>query len=155
MQGPIRQLSRIPRRLIRRPFAWASIAGLACASGLFAAAPAQALPLPPSPSVCNYSNATTAANPQAVTGVTGGSKITISCAPGSFPANSLLVIIEASGLAGIVSPASAELQEVDLGSLQLVASKADGSLDTTFTVPASFTAPDANAACPATQETPR
>jgi len=151
VQGRIRQLSRIPRRFIRRPFAWASIAGLACAGGLFAAAPAQALPLPPSASVCNYSNATTPANPSAVTGVTGGSKITISCAAGSFSPNSLLAIIEASGLAGIVSPSSAELQEVDLGSLQLVVTKADGSLDTTFTVPTSFAAPDANAACPATQ----
>src|SRR5262249_43486043 len=60
-------------------------------------------------------------------------------------------IIEASGLAGIVSPSSAELQEVDLGSLKLAVTGTDGSLSTTFTVPASFAAPDASAAGPATQ----
>jgi len=98
-----------------------------------------------------YSNSATSANSSAVTGVTPGSAITISCGAGSFSPNALLAIIESSGLATVVSPSSAELQEVDLGSLKLGFAGADGSLNTTFTVPAAFSAPDANAACPATQ----
>jgi hypothetical protein len=93
----------------------------------------------------------TSANSAFVVGVTPGSTINVSCAAGSFPANSLLVIVEASGLAGIVSPASAELDEVDVGSLQLVSTGSDGSLNTTYTVPTTFSASDPNAACPATQ----
>jgi hypothetical protein len=83
--------------------------------------------------------------------VTPGSTITISCAAGSFSASSLIVLVEASGLAGIVSPSSADTSEIDLSALGLASSGTDGSLSTTFTVPAAFSASDSNAACPPTQ----
>jgi hypothetical protein len=115
------------------------------------AAPASATPISPSTSDCSYSNATTPANSAAVLGVTPGSTITISCAAGSFAASSTLVLIEASGLAAVVSPSSAELSDLDLSALGVGSAGADGSLSTTFTVPTSFSASDPNAACPPTQ----
>lgn len=151
MQRGILRLRRATATLVRKPLTWIGMTGAICAAVAVVPAPAQATAYPPSTSTCNYSNSATAANTAAVTGVTPGSEITISCAAGSFPANSLLVILEASGLAGIVSPASAQLNEVDLGSLQLVSTAADGSLSDTFTVPTTFSASDPNAACPATQ----
>ena len=113
--------------------------------------PASATPLPGSTSNCSYSNATTAANSAAVLGVTPGSTITISCAAGSLQASSLIVIVEASGLAGIVSPSSDQISDIDLGSLGIASAGADGSLSATFTVPTAFSASDTNAACPPTQ----
>src|SRR5260370_41758158 len=64
-----------------------------------------------------------------------------------------MVVVEASGLAAIISPTSAQTNEVDLGSRVVAFSGADGSLNNTFTVPASasFTPRDPNAACPPTQ----
>lgn len=112
------------------------------------AAPASATALSPSTSDCSYSNAITPANSEAVLGVTPGSTITISCAAGSFTASSTLVVVEASGLAAIVSPSSAELSEVDLGTLGIASAGSDGSLSTTFTLPTTFSASDSNAACP-------
>jgi hypothetical protein len=125
---------------------------LACAGiALAATAPAQAEAYPPSTSSCQYSNSVTPPNSSFVVGVTPGSTISISCAAGSFRDSSLLAIIQSSGLAGVVSPASAELNEVDLATLSLVTTGSDGSLSATFTVPATFSAPDPNAQCPATQ----
>jgi hypothetical protein len=138
-------------RLLRRPLTLAGIGGLACSAAAFAVTtPAQAQAFPPSTSSCQYSNSATQANPAFVVGVTPGSTISISCAPGSFPGKTVF-IIEGSGLAGIVSPASAELSEVDLGSLQGASLGSDGSLNATYTVPTKFSASDPNAACPATQ----
>lgn len=152
MQGRILRLTRATGSVLKKPLIWASAGGLACAAVAIAAtAPAQAEAYPPSTSSCLYSNSATAPNSTSVVGVTPGSTITISCAAGSFPDSSLLAIIEASGLAGVVSPASAELSEVDLGSLALVTTGTDGSLSTTFTVPTTFSASDPNAVCPATQ----
>ncbi|HEX7994957.1 MAG TPA: hypothetical protein VF506_13630 [Streptosporangiaceae bacterium] len=112
---------------------------------------ASATPIPPSTSDCSYINSATAPNSANVTGVTPGSTITIDCAAGALPASSILVIAEASGLAGIISPSSANLNEVDLGAIRIVVSGTDGSLHATFTVPASFAAADSNAVCPPTQ----
>lgn len=149
MQGRILGLTS---SLIKKPLTWIGLSGMACAAVAFAATvPAQAEAVPPSTSSCQYSNSVTSANPTAVTGVTPGSTISISCGAGSFPDSSLLAIIEGSGLAAVVSPASAELDEIDLGSLQLVVTGSDGSLSDTFTVPSSFSASDPNAQCPATQ----
>ena len=152
MQSRIHSLSHYARRIAAKPTLWVAVIGLA-GFGLVATTPsAHATAFPPSTSSCNYSNGTTTANATGVTGVTPGSTITISCAAGSFPAGSLLVIVEASGLAGIVSPASAELNEVDLGTLQLPSAAADGSLSDTFTVPNAFAASsDSQATCPPTQ----
>jgi len=143
---PIRE-----RRIARKAFlclgALCLVGGLAVAQ----AAPAHATPLPGSVSQCGYSNAATPANPAGVVDVTPGSTININCAAGSFAPGALMVIVEASGLAGIVSPSSSEINDVDLGSLSLVGTGSDGSLNTTFTVPGTFGASDSNATCPPTQ----
>jgi len=124
--------------------------GLACGIGI-QAVPAGATPIPPSTSVCDYSNAATPSNPNAVLGVRPSSMITISCAASSFPASSRILLIEASGLAAIVSPASANIREVNGAAVGSATTGADGSLSTTFTVPAAFKATDPNAVCPPTQ----
>jgi hypothetical protein len=149
LQGRILHLTGM---LIKKPLTWIGLSGMACAAVAFATAvPAQAEAYPPSTSSCQYSNSVTQPNANYVKGITPGSTITISCAAGSFPDSSELIIIEASGLAAIVSPASAELDEVDLGSLQVVTTGSDGSLTDTYTVPATYSASDPNAVCPATQ----
>jgi hypothetical protein len=152
-RSPRTYLRRVSKNSLTRisVFGVTGALGLVGALSVAGAAPAQATTYPPSISSCNYSNGATPANPAAVAGVTPGSAITISCDAGSFPAGSLLAVIEASGLAGVVSPSSAELNEVDLGSLHLAFVAADGSLNTTFTVPATFSAPDSQASCPPTQ----
>ena len=133
--------------------AFISLGALALIGGAVAqVTPASATPLPGSTSSCSYSNATTPANSAAVLGVTPGSTITISCAAGSFQAGSIAILVEASGLAGIVSPSSDQISDVDVSSLGVASPAADGSLSsTTFTVPAAFSASDTNAACPPTQ----
>jgi hypothetical protein len=148
MQGGISPFTRSRRR---QAFLLLGAAGLVAGAIVTQATAASATPIPPSTSNCSYSNAATSPNTANVQAVTPGSTITISCAPGSYPAHALLVIVETSGLAAIVSPSSAELNEVDLGSLTIAAAAADGSLNTTFKVPAAFAAPDANATCPPTQ----
>jgi hypothetical protein len=149
LQGRILQLTG---RLTRKPLTWIGLTGLTCGVAAFAmAAPAQATPYPPSTSSCQYSNSATPANSAFVVGVTPGSTITISCTAGSFADSSTLLVLEASGLAGIVSPSSAELDEVDIGSLQAVSTGADGSLNATYTVPTAYSAADPNAQCPAPQ----
>ena len=152
MQSRALSFSHYARRIAAKPVLWIGVIGLA-GFGLVTATPqAHATTYPGSASACNYSNGTTAPNATGVTGVTPGSTVTISCAAGSFPANSLLVIVEASGLAGIVSPASAQLNEVDLNTLQLPSAAADGSLTDTFTVPNAFAASsDSQATCPPSQ----
>jgi hypothetical protein len=127
--------------------------GLVCGASAVQAIPASATPIPPSTSNCSYGNTTTPANPAAVTGVTPGSAITVSCAAGSLPASATMLVVEASGLAGIISPmtTSAQIGEIDTSDLGVASSGADGSLSTSFTVPASFGASDPNAACPPTQ----
>jgi hypothetical protein len=141
---------RSPRQVARKVFLCLGTVGLIGAC-IGQAAPASATPLSPSTSDCSYSNAATPVNSAAVVGVTPGSTITISCTAGSFTAGSTLVLLEASGLAGIVSPSSAELNDLDLSSLGISSAGADGSLSTTFTVPTAFSASDPNAACPPTQ----
>ncbi|MDR2985602.1 MAG: hypothetical protein LBV34_12245 [Nocardiopsaceae bacterium] len=145
------QLIRSRPRAARKAFVLLGMIGLVAGASLVHGGPASATPVPPSASDCTYSNSATAPNAAAVTGVTPGSTVTISCAAGSLPAGSLLVLAEASGLAAIVSPSSANLSETDVAGIQLVAAGADGSLHATFTVPAAFTAGDSNAACPPTQ----
>lgn len=151
MRSRILRPGQFTRSLIKKPLIWAAACGMAGTAVLVAAAPAQAEAVPPSTSVCQYSNSATQPNSSAVKDVTAGSQITISCSAGSFPTSDLLVIIEASGLAAVVSPASSEESEVDLGALQLVSPAADGSLSDTFTVPTTFSASDASAVCPPTQ----
>lgn len=155
MQGRILRIGRTAGRIAKKPLTWASVIGLtgmSVASIALATAPAQATPLQGSTSNCLYSNAATPANNAAVGGVTPGSQVTISCAAGSFKAGTLLAIVEASGLAAVVSPSSAELNEVDLGTLKLAGPAADGSLNTTINIPAAYAAGDPAAQCPTPQD---
>jgi hypothetical protein len=146
------RILQFTRRLVSKPLAWIGLTGMVCAAVAFAAAgPAQATPYPPSTSSCQYSNSVTPANSAFVEGVTPGSTITISCAAGSFPNTGTLIALETSGLAGIVSPASAEFNDVDINSAQIFTAGSDGSLSATFTVPKTFSASDPNAQCPAPQ----
>jgi len=145
------QLIRSRPRATRKVILTLGAIGLVSAASIVQAWPASGTPIPPSTSDCSYSNAATAPNSANVTGVTPGSTITIDCAAGTLPASSLLVIAETSGLAGIISPSSAELNEADLAAISIVSSAADGSLHATFTVPKSFAAADPNAVCPPTQ----
>jgi len=152
MQGGTSQFSRLWRHPVtRKAFVVLGTLGLASGALISQATSASATPITPSASNCTYSNGTTSANSAGVVGVTPGSTITISCAAGSFPAGTLLILVETSGLAPIVSPSSAQLDEVDIGSLALVGAAADGSLATTFKVPAAFNASDGNATCPPSQ----
>jgi hypothetical protein len=152
MKRGISQSSR-PRRhqVAQRAFLCLGTLGLVCGASAVQATPASATPIPPSTSNCSYSNTATPPNPSAVIGVTPGSAITVSCAAGSVPASSTVAVVEASGLAAIISPASAQIGEVDLSAVDVTGSGADGSVSTSFTVPPSFGASDPNAACPPTQ----
>ena len=152
MQRGIRATARSRKLRLLRRSALTIFGALGLACGVASqAVPAGATPIPPSTSVCNYSNGATPSNPNGVLGVTPGSKITISCAAGSFPASSVIDLIEASGLAAIVSPASANIGEVDLSAFGSATSGTDGSLSATFTVPTPFKATDPNAVCPPTR----
>lgn len=153
MQDAVARIRQIAGRAARKPLTWVGVTGMTCAAVVLGAVPAQATAYPPSTSACTYSNSATRANSADVVGVTPGSAITIACGAGSFPASGLLVVVEASGLAGVVSPSSQATSEIDLGALQLVSAGADGSLADTFTVPAAFAAsdPTGNAVCPATK----
>lgn len=152
MHRGIVQIARSRKHQVaRKSFLYLGALGLVCGTSLALAGPASATPLPGSASDCSYSNATTAANTSAVLDVTPGSAISISCTAGSLPASSTMVIVEASGLAGIVSPSSADIDELDLSAYALATTGTDGSLSTTFTVPTAFSASDTNAACPPTQ----
>lgn len=97
------------------------------------------------PSVCTYNG-----NTSAVTGVTGGSSIAVSCSGlPSGPTSFLLA--ESNPLAGVVDPASANSAFADTGALGSCAGAGTGSCTGTFLVPASFTASDPNASCPPSQ----
>jgi hypothetical protein len=151
MHSGIQLIRMRTRRVARKAFVCLGALSLIGGTAVAQATSAHATPLNGSSSNCSYSNATTPANPAAVLAVTPGSTINISCAAGSFAASSLVVVVEASGLGGIVSPSSDNINEVDLGALGLASAGTDGSLSTTFTVPSAFAASDANAACPPTQ----
>lgn len=138
-------------QVARKAFLYLGALSLVCGAGVIQAGSASATPISPSTSSCSYSNAVTPPNSAAVVGVTPGSTITISCTAGSFADSSTMILVEASGLAAIVSPSSAELNDIDLSSLGVASTAADGSLSTTFTVPSPFAASDTNAACPPTQ----
>jgi hypothetical protein len=128
------------------------VGALALACGVAAqAVPAGATPISPSKSACDYSNTATPSNPNAVLGIKSGSTITVSCAAGSFPVSSSVILIEASGLAAIVSPSSADLGEVDTSAIVSATAGTDGSLSATFKVPFAYKATDPNATCPPTR----
>lgn len=143
-------ISRRLRPLIRCALTVLGALGLACGVAT-SAVPARATPISPSTSICDYNNTATPSNPNGVLGVTPSSTITVSCAAGSFPASSSIILLEASGLAAIVSPSSAQLGEIDTNAIGSATAGTDGSLSVTFPVPAAYKATDPHAACPPTQ----
>jgi hypothetical protein len=135
------------RRFIKRIVSL--VGSLALAGGFLiglvsVAGPASATPVPPSTSSCTYNG-----NASIVTGVAPGSAIAVVCS--GLPASTSVAIAEASPLGGVIDPASAASNEADTGAVVIATTSATGTLSASFTVPATFTASDANAACPPTQ----
>jgi hypothetical protein len=125
-------------------------AGLLGGSAILAAAPASAIPIPPSTSSCTYNGSPVgflASN-------TAGTPVTVACT--GLPANTLLIVAQTSPLAGVISPSSAATQEADLTTGMAVTTSSTGTLTATITVTATggspgFSALDKKAVCPPTQ----
>src|SRR5215472_17343494 len=76
-------------------------AGLLGATGILAATPASAIPIPPSTSSCTYNG-----GPTAVAAInTTGTAVSVSCT--GLPPKTLLVVAQTSPHAGVKSPQSA------------------------------------------------
>jgi hypothetical protein len=125
-------------------------AGLLGGTAILAAAPASAIPIPPSTSSCTYNGSPVAF----AASNTAGTPVTVSCT--GLPANTLLIVAQTSPLAGVISPASAATQEADLSTGMAVTTSATGTLSVTITVTATggtpgFSALDKKAVCPPTQ----
>jgi len=110
---------------------------------------ASATPQPGAPSsACTYTDGSSS-GADLIT-IKPGDTINISCT--GLPASTSLAIAPASGLGGIVTPASDASNEADIGAAILTdTSSSTGTLTASFTWPATFSANDANAACPPTQ----
>src|SRR5215510_7025997 len=125
-------------------------AGLLGGTGVLAATPASAIPIPPSTSSCTYNG-----SPVAVTASnTAGTPVTVNCT--GLPPNTLLIVAQTSPLAGVISPASSAAREADLATGMAVTTSASGTLSATITVTATggtpgFSAIDKKAVCPPTQ----
>lgn len=124
--------------------------GAAMLSGIAAAAPASAIPIPPSTSNCTYNGSQVgfaASN-------TAGTPVTVNCT--GLPPNTLLIVAQASPLAGVISPSSSATAEADLATGVAVTTDNTGALTATITVTATggspgFSAGDKRAVCPPTQ----
>ena len=124
--------------------------GLLAGTAILAAAPASAIPIPPSTSSCTYNGSPVgflASN-------TAGTPVTVDCT--GLPGNTLLIVAQTSPLAGVISPASAATQEADLTTGKAVMTSGTGTLSATITVTATggspgFSALDKKAVCPPTQ----
>ena len=140
----------IPRRVSTAAGVLALGAGLLGGSAVLAAAPASAIPIPPSTSSCTYNGSPVGFGASNTT----GTPVTVSCT--GLPANTLLIVAQASPLAGVISPSSAATQEADLATGVAVTTDASGNLTATITVTATggtpgFAALDKKAVCPPTQ----
>jgi hypothetical protein len=140
----------IPRRVSAAAGVLGLGAGLLAGTAILAAAPASAIPIPPSTSSCTYNGSPVgfaASN-------TTGTPVTVDCT--GLPANTLLIVAQTSPLAGVISPASAATREADLSTGVAVTTDASGNLTATITVTATggtpgFSALDKKAVCPPTQ----
>ncbi len=97
---------------------------------------------------CTF-NGTSYGPTAAVTGVTAGESIAVSCT--GVPASTTLAVVEASPLGGVITPSSDAENEADVAAAVLATSSSTGDYSATFTVPTTFSATDPNAACPPTQ----
>jgi len=125
-------------------------AGLLAGTAILAAAPASAIPIPPSTSSCTYNGSPVAF----LASNTAGTPVTVNCT--GLPAKTLLIVAQTSPLAGVISPATAATQEADLTTGKAVTTSATGTLSATITVTATggspgFSALDKKAVCPPTQ----
>ena len=125
-------------------------AGLLAGTAILAAAPASAIPIPPSTSSCTYNGSPVAFAASNTT----GTPVTVNCT--GLPANTLLIVAQTSPLAGVISPSSAATSEADLSTGTAVTTSASGTLSVTITVTATggspgFSALDKKAVCPPTQ----
>jgi len=125
-------------------------AGLVGGTGVLAATPASAIPIPPSTSSCTYNGSPVAFAASNTT----GTPVTVDCT--GLPANTLLIVAQTSPLAGVISPSSAATSEADLNTGTAVTTSATGTLTATITVTATggspgFSALDKKAVCPPTQ----
>ena len=142
------------RSVLRCVSAAAGVLGLGGAllggTVVLAAAPASAIPIPPSTSSCTYNGSPVgfaASN-------TGGTPVTVNCT--GLPDSTLLIVAQTSPLAGVISPSSAATREADLSTGMAVTTSPTGTLNATITVTATggspaFSALDPNAVCPPTQ----
>jgi hypothetical protein len=143
--------SRFRGGILRRACAVAGALGLGASllAGM-AAAPASAIPIPPSTSSCTYNG-----SPVAVpASLTTGTPVTVACT--GLPANTLLIVAQTSPLAGVISPSTSAPTEADLTTGVAVTTSATGTLNATITVTATggtpgFKALDHKAVCPPTQ----
>ena len=125
-------------------------AGLLGGTGILAATPASAIPIPPSTSSCTYNGSPTAVAASNTT----GTPVSVSCT--GLPPKTLLVVAQTSPLAGVISPRSSAVREADLATAMAVTTSASGTLSATITVTATggtpgFSAIDKKAVCPPTQ----
>ena len=125
-------------------------AGVLAGTAVLAAAPASAIPIPPSTSSCTY-NGSPIGFPASNTGAT---PVTVVCT--GLPDSTELIVAQTSPLAGVISPSSAATREADLSTGMAVMTSATGTLTATSTVTATagspaFSALDPNAVCPPTQ----
>jgi len=146
--------SHYRRSVLRRACAAAGAfglgAGLLAGTAILAAAPASAIPIPPSTSSCTYNGSPVAF----LASNTAGTPVTVNCT--GLPAKTLLIVAQTSPLAGVISPATAATQEADLTTGKAVTTSATGTLSATITVTATggspgFSALDKKAVCPPTQ----
>lgn len=141
--------SRFRGSILRRTCAAAGVLALGGAlSGI--AAPASAIPIPPSTSSCTYNGSPVAFAASNTT----GTPVTVDCT--GLPPNTLLIVAQTSPLAGVISPSSSATQEADLNTGTAVTTSATGTLTATITVTATggspgFKALDHRAVCPPTQ----
>jgi hypothetical protein len=142
------------RSILRRVSTTAGVlglgAGLLGGTAILAAAPASAIPIPPSTSSCTYNGSPVAF----AASNTAGTPVTVVCT--GLPANTLLIVAQTSPLAGVISPASSATREADLSTGMAVTTSATGTLTATITVTATggtpaFSALDKKAVCPPTQ----
>ena len=150
MSCPSHRHRSIPRRVSAAAGVLGLGAGLLAGTAILAAAPASAIPIPPSTSSCTYNGSPlgfAASN-------TTGTPVTVNCT--GLPANTLLIVAQTSPLAGVISPSSSATSEADLSTAVAVTTDASGDFTTTITVTATggtpgFSALDKKAVCPPTQ----
>jgi hypothetical protein len=129
------------------PFATACVVAGTMTGAIVAATAGTAAAAKPAASACLFNGQS---DTGLVKGITPGAVVTVTCT--GLPANTLVILAEASPLAGIL-PSSEAIHEADAGALGTATSTSTGTLPpgTTFKIPDPFKAGDPDAVCPPTQ----